>query len=360
MSDRDAAWMAEALRLAARGAVTTFPNPRVGCVIVRHGEVVGRGWHERAGEAHAEVFALREAGAAARGAEVYVTLEPCAHFGRTPPCADALVAAGVGRVVVAMSDPDPRVSGRGLQRLREAGIVVTEGVLGAQARALNRGFVSRIERGRPFVSLKLAASLDGRTASANGQSQWISSEAARRDVHRLRAEAGAVLVSSATVLADDPALTVRHLPCARQPDRIVLDAGGRVSPQARVWQDDGARRIWLGGRAEQAPAGVATWPIARDAQGRAVLPAALDRLAAHGVNSVLCECGPRLAGALLDADLVDELLIYQAPLLLGDAAPGLVHCPGRPALADAIALDWIDVRQIGTDLRLTAQPRRIA
>lgn len=345
-----AEWMAFALRLAARGRYTSFPNPRVGCVIVRDGVVVGEGWHECAGEPHAEIHALRAAGERARGADVFVTLEPCSHHGRTPPCVDALIAAGVRKVWAAMPDPNPLVAGQGIERLRAAGIEVEVGLCGAAARELNRGFVSRMERGRPFVTLKLAASLDGRTAMASGESKWITSEAARADVHRLRAEAGAVLSSSATVLADDPALTVRtDVPVQRQPDRIVLDSRGRVPASARIWNDDGARRFRVcpAGVGLPVPAGV----VRIDAIG---LASAFAGLAGAQINSVLVECGPTLAGALLREGQVDELICYLAPCLLGDAARGLAVLPGLDRLAERIALKFTDVRQVGPDLRIAA------
>ncbi|MCC2658629.1 MAG: ribD [Panacagrimonas sp.] len=355
-----AEYMAQALRLAERGRFGTFPNPRVGCVIVREGEVVGRGWHERAGQPHAEIIALREAGDRARGADLYVTLEPCSHHGRTPPCADAVVAAGPRRVVAAMSDPNPRVAGKGFERLRGAGIEVDVGLLEAAARELNGGFVSRMTRGRPWVTLKLAASLDGRTAMASGESRWITSPAARRDVHRLRAEAGAVLTGAGTVVADDPQLNVRDIDGAwRAPDRIVLDGNGRVPGASRVWNAaDGARRFRVGGTTTGAPPeGVARVDVALASDGRVDLSAALRALAQHEVNHVLVECGSVLAGALLDAGLVDELVCYLAPCLLGDAARALAEVPGLQRLEQRVRLRFTDVRSVGPDLRITAIPQ---
>lgn len=355
--EQAAAWMARALRLAERGLLSTHPNPRVGCVIVRDGAVVGEGWHQRAGEPHAEVLALREAGAHARGAEVFVTLEPCSHFGRTPPCADALIAAGVRKVWMAMQDPNPKVAGQGAQRLREAGIDVETGLMEAAARALNRGFVSRMLRGRPWVTLKLAASLDGRTAMASGESQWITSEAARADVHRLRAQAGAVLTSSATVLADDPALTVRSFEAPRQPDRIVLDASGRVPAQAQVWRE-GARRMLLTASANPAvPDGVEVVRLPATADGHVPLLPALAELATRQVNEVLVECGPRFAGLLLQAEAVDELVLYLAPSLLGDGARPLAMLPGLERLSQQLRFAWREARAVGPDLRLTLAPQ---
>lgn len=351
--------MVRALHLAGLGRLSSFPNPRVGCVIVKDGEIVGEGWHERAGEPHAEVHALRAAGERARGADCYVTLEPCSHHGRTPPCADALIAAGVGRVIAAMQDPNPLVAGQGLERLRAAGIVVEAGLLESTARELNRGFGSRMQRGRPHVSLKLAASLDGRTAMASGESQWISAPESRADVHRLRAEAGAVLTSSETVLADDPQLTVRGIEVPRQPDRIVLDARARVPLNAKVWQP-GARRLWLvAAKPDAVPADVEVIIVPTAADGRLDLAAALSALGAAAVNEVLIECGPRLAGALLQARLVDELLMYLAPALLGDEGRGLAQLPGLTRLDQRLQLHYREVRMVGRDLRICAIPLEV-
>ena len=348
----DAGYMARALRLAQRGLYSTQPNPRVGCVIVRGDSVVGEGFHERAGEPHAEAIALRVAGDLAHGATAYVTLEPCSHHGRTPPCAGALIAAGIRRVVIAMQDPNPLVAGRGIARLRAAGITVECGLMQTQAEKLNRGFISRMSRGRPFVTLKLAASLDGRTAMASGESQWISSEAARADVHRLRAEAGAVLTSSATVLADDPALTVRHVDTLRQPDRIVLDPRGRVGAGAKVW-NEGARRILLTAQARSAvPAGVEVSRLNGEGSYFS-LTAAFAELGRLQINEVLAECGPTLAGLLLQAEVVDELVLYLAPCLLGDAARPLARLPNLERLSQRLQFEWRDVRAVGPDLRLT-------
>lgn len=356
--------MARALELAGRGRYSTFPNPRVGCVIVASGEVVGEGWHERAGEAHAEVHALNRAGARAAGGQVFVNLEPCAHHGRTPPCADALIAAGVARVWVAGLDPNPLVAGQGVARLREAGIDVHTGLMEPEARALNRGFLSRMERGRPFLTLKLASSLDGRTAMASGESQWITGEASRADVHRLRAEAGAVLTSSATVLADDPSLTVRvTLPtwlgqseshCAvpeRQPDRVVLDRLGRVPASAAVWAP-GARRISVS--AEDLPPVPDVEPLRVPGDGTHLnLPAVLDALGSRGVNSLLAECGPRLAGALLQSGRVDECVLYLAPCLLGHEARPLAELHGLMRLDQRLRWRIDHLTRLDEDLRLT-------
>ncbi|MFT4046128.1 MAG: bifunctional diaminohydroxyphosphoribosylaminopyrimidine deaminase/5-amino-6-(5-phosphoribosylamino)uracil reductase RibD [Solimonas sp.] len=354
-----ASFMARALRLAERGLCTTQPNPRVGCVIVKNGEVIGEGAHLRAGEPHAEIHALRMAGVRARGADLFVTLEPCAHHGRTPPCADALVAAGLRKVWVAMIDPNPEVAGGGVARLRAAGIEVETDLLAADAERLNRGFLSRMTRGRPWLTLKLAASLDGRTAMASGESQWITSEAARADVHRLRAAAGAVMTGVATVMADNPQLNARGLDFeVRQPDRIVLDSNGRVPSTARIWNGD-ARRFWLvGARPAHAPDGVAVVELPRDADGSLNLEAALAALARHEVNEVLLECGPRLAGAALQRGLVDEIVAYVAPTLLGHEARPFAYLPGFERLSQRIALQFVDTRSVGSDLRLTLRPAR--
>ena len=350
--------MARALRLAERAAWTTRPNPMVGCVIADGDEVVGEGWHQRAGGPHAEVFALRAAGARARGATAYVTLEPCAHYGRTPPCALALIEAGVKRVVAAMGDPFPDVDGGGFALLREAGIEVAVGLMADQARALNRGFLSRVERGRPFVRVKLAASLDGRTAMANGESKWITGEAARADVQQWRARAGAILTGAATVLADDPQLTARpgqgeFLP----PLRVVLDARLRTLERARVREGD-APTLYLHDAAVSAPAleGVefAAAPLQQD--GRFDLQAVMALLGARGINEVHVEAGPTLCGALLKAGLADELLLYIAPLLMGDGARPLLAGLGIEHMAQAMALETIDARMLGKDLRLLLRP----
>jgi diaminohydroxyphosphoribosylaminopyrimidine deaminase / 5-amino-6-(5-phosphoribosylamino)uracil reductase len=330
--------MARALELAEKGRASTHPNPRVGCVIAQGGRIVGQGWHERAGGPHAEIVALQAAGPMARGADVYLTLEPCCHHGRTPPCTDALLAAGVGRVVAAMTDPNPQVAGKGLAALRAAGIATEVGLMEAQAQALNRGFVSRMTRGRPWLTLKLAMTLDGRTALASGESRWITGEEARADVHRLRAEAGAVLTGVDTVLADDPELTVRGAAAPRQPDRIVLDTRLRAEAGARVWRQ-GARRIAVAA-----------------ADGRVDLRAALAALGAREVNEVLAECGPRLAGALLQAGVVDEIVAFVAPGLLGHEARALAELPGIATLDQRLKLRFTDARMVGADLRITAVP----
>ncbi|MBI5919119.1 MAG: bifunctional diaminohydroxyphosphoribosylaminopyrimidine deaminase/5-amino-6-(5-phosphoribosylamino)uracil reductase RibD [Nitrosomonadales bacterium] len=371
----DSQWMARALQLAARGLNTTTPNPRVGCVLVKHGELIAEGWHERAGEPHAEVHALRAAGAAAHGATAYVTLEPCSHHGRTPPCADALIAAGIAGVVVAMQDPNPLVSGNGIAKLRAAGIAVESGLMEAAARELNIGFVSRMTRGTPWLRSKIAASLDGRTALANGVSQWITGPAARQDVQHLRARSCAVLTGIGTLLADDPQLNVRISDTPpltrggweglRQPLRVVLDSQLQTPLAARILAPSSASGGTLIYTAssdtsriaalEQVGAQVVPLP---GADGCVDLPAMLRDLARRGINEVLVEAGAKLNGALLQAGLVDELVLYLAPQLLGDQARGLAALGKLVSLDQRIELDWQDVRLVGRDLRITARIRR--
>ncbi|HEX5787684.1 MAG TPA: bifunctional diaminohydroxyphosphoribosylaminopyrimidine deaminase/5-amino-6-(5-phosphoribosylamino)uracil reductase RibD [Woeseiaceae bacterium] len=355
--------MARALRLAARGLYTARPNPMVGCVIVRGGTVIGEGWHRRAGEGHAEAEALRAAGDA-RGATVYVTLEPCAHHGRTPPCADALVAAGVAEVVYAMQDPNELVDGRGHARLREAGVRVRSGLMADAAAELNRGFVARLRRGRPFATLKVAASLDGATAMLGGESQWITGPAARADVQRLRARAGAVLTGIGTVLADDPSLTVRDPglpPDVGQPLRAIVDSGLRMPLSAGMLCLPGRTVVYCTDDAEREPlvaAGaevVAVPPVPGRADGRVDLAAVLADLAGRGINEVLVEGGPTLAGALLEACLVDELVLYQAPHVMGSETLRMVTTPGMTELARRRSVTVTDRRQVGADTRITAR-----
>lgn len=349
--------MAHALRLAERAAYTARPNPMVGCVIARDEVVVGEGWHQRTGGPHAEVFALRQAGAQARGATAYVTLEPCAHHGRTPPCALALIEAGVARVVAAMRDPFPKVDGGGFVLLREAGIEVAEGLIAAQARELNQGFLSRIERGRPWVRVKLAASLDGRTAMADGRSKWITGAAAREDVQHWRARAGAILTGAATVLADDPMLTVRLADTQVLPPlRVVLDARLRSLECARV-REGGAPTLYVHDAAVSPPdAADADFACVPSHAGRLDLGAVLALLAERGVNEVHTEAGATLAGALLAGGWVDELLLYQAPTLLGEHGRPLLSGLGIHAMEQQRRLRVVDRRQVGEDLRLVLRP----
>ncbi|MEW6313552.1 MAG: bifunctional diaminohydroxyphosphoribosylaminopyrimidine deaminase/5-amino-6-(5-phosphoribosylamino)uracil reductase RibD [Pseudomonadota bacterium] len=358
----DYAYMAQALRLAVRGLYTATPNPRVGCVIVRDGQVVGEGFHERVGEPHAEVHALNAAGAKARNATVYVTLEPCSHHGRTPPCADALIAAGVARVVAAMQDPNPQVAGQGLDRLRAAGVAVECGVLEHEARELNIGFVSRMTRGRPWLRVKIAASLDGRTALANGVSQWISSEAARIDAHVWRARSCAVLTGGGTVLADDPQLTVRHVATPRQPLRVVADSELRISPQAKVLAGGQAvvfcATSAVGKRRAIAQSGAEVVELAGP-DGKVELHLMLQELARRGINEALVEAGANFNGALLQAGLVDELIVYQAPHLLGAGARGMFTLPELTAMGQRVEMEMRDVRLVGKDMRLIARVKNV-
>ena len=376
-SDRRA--MTRALELAALGCRSTQPNPRVGCVIVQGERIVGEGWHQRAGGPHAEVFALRAAGEAARGATAFVTLEPCNHHGRTPPCTDALIAAGVQRVVYASGDPNPEVDGSGAARLRAAGIEVLTGLMAAEGEELNLGFFSRMRRGRPWLRLKLAASLDGRTALESGESRWITGEAARADVHAWRAESAAILSTAATVLADDPELTARPSNgsslmagsevigsvvgaaelAPRPPLRVLLDARLRIPASARVFAAEGevVRLAAEGARGDSAtPAPGRVVPLGIDAAGRLSLPDALAWMGREGLNEAWVEAGPTLAGALLEAALVDELIVYLAPRLLGPDARPLARLPPLARLGDAAAWRVQDLRQIGPDVRIMLRP----
>lgn len=357
-SAADHEFMARALRLAESGLYSATPNPRVGCVLVRDGSIVGEGWHEKAGGPHAEVHALQSAGDLARGAAAYVTLEPCSHHGRTPPCCEALLAAGIERVVAAMQDPNPLVAGQGLAWLRDAGLAVDCGLLANEARELNIGFVSRMERGRPWVRLKAAASLDGRTALENGSSQWITGPDARRDGHRWRARACAILTGIGTVRDDDPQLTVRDVDTARQPLRVVVDSRLEIDPSARVLQGErvlvvaAVENHLLASIIEARGAEVIFLP--NDA-GKVDLQALMRELAKRGINELHVEAGFKLNGSLLREGLVDELLLYLAPSLIGDASRGLFNLPALDDLAEKRALQWRDVRQVGSDLRVVAR-----
>ena len=368
MTEFDKQFMTRALSLAQQGRFTTSPNPNVGCVIVSDGKVVGEGFHCKAGEAHAEIYALQMAGEKAKGATAYVTLEPCSHYGKTPPCVDALISAGIRRVVVAMQDPNPQVAGRGLLKLHHAGVEVVHGLLMDEAEQLNRGFLKRMRTGFPYVQLKLAASLDGRTALASGESKWITSPAARQDVQSFRAQASAILTTSTTVLADDPALNVRWTDFApelqniyskdhlRQPIRIVLDSNNQVKPEHIVTKLAG--ECWL----------IRPKPLSQDWCGHVEqmaiptyekeidLVLLMLQLAKRNINSIWVESGPTLAGALLTLGLVDELIVYIAPKILGATARGLMNIPELQKLNDAPAFEFINIEVIGSDLRLTLRP----
>ena len=363
----DLEWMADALRLAKKGLYTTSPNPRVGCVIVKDGVKVGEGWHQKAGEPHAEVHALRAAGDEARGATAYVTLEPCSHYGRTPPCAEGLIKAGVSRVVGAVRDPNPSVAGRGYEMLRQAGIEVVESCLESEAGAINAGFMKRMRTGLPYVRVKLAMSLDGRTAMASGESQWITGSAARRDVQALRAQSCAVITGADSVIIDNPSMTVRpdeaglDIPegLRRQPLRVIVDGAHRVSNEATIFDKPGDILI----AARTPPAS----PINRDSGIGALsywagerdehtdIDALLRHLATQGSNEVLIESGAKLAGAFVSAGLVDELIVYCAPTLLGSDARPLLSLP-LSEMKQQIRWQWQDVRMVGDDLRLTLRP----
>jgi diaminohydroxyphosphoribosylaminopyrimidine deaminase/5-amino-6-(5-phosphoribosylamino)uracil reductase len=359
----DSRFMSEALRLAEMGLYTTDPNPRVGAVVVKDGQIVGRGFHKTAGEAHAEVLALQDAGAAAKGATLYVTLEPCSHQGKTPPCADAVVAAGITRVVSAMTDPNPLVAGKGFERLTAARIRVDEGLMANQAKALNPGFISRMTRGRPWVRTKLAASLDGRTALANGESKWISSDASREDVHRWRARSSAVLTGIGTLLADDPTFTVRLPGEWRQPKKVIVDTNLSTPTNANVFKlnpdlvyiatgvDDPEEHEAL----NAIGANIQVFPERR---GFMDLKAILETLAELECNEVLMEAGAGMNGALLAAGMVDELILYMCPSLLGDKARGMFSLPDINSMQERRNLDIVDARMFGPDLRMILRPKQ--
>lgn len=358
----DHAHMARAMQLASRGLYSTDPNPRVGCVLVREGQVVGEGFHRRAGEPHAEALALTAAGDAARGATAYVTLEPCAHEGRTPPCTDALIRAGVVRVVHAIEDPNPKVAGEGARRLAAAGIRVESGLLVQAAEALNPGFLMRHRRGRPYVRVKLGASLDGRTALANGNSHWITGEAARADVQRLRARSSAILSGASTVDRDDARLTVRDPSLelnGRRPLRVVLDPTLILKPTARLLAERGPVLIITGSEdatriAELIATGAEV--VKRPAEHARDLAWVLECLAAREVNEVLVEAGPRLAGSFIEAGLADEFVLYLAPHIVGHTGAPLATLPVLDELGDRWQFRFTDVTRVGEDLRLTLVP----
>ena len=368
-STLDHEFMGRALALAALGRFTTHPNPNVGCVLVKDAQIVGEGWHRKAGEPHAEVHALRAAGERARGATAYVTLEPCSHHGRTPPCALALLEAGVSRVVAAMVDPNPLVAGRGLRILSDAGVTVQSGLREAEAVALNPGFIQRMQTGLPWVRVKLAASLDGRTALANGQSQWITGPAARADVQVWRARSSAILSGADTVLTDNPSLNVRwsQLPAEiqalypeadlRQPLRVLVDSRQRLQADAQLFSLPGP--VLLARQTAQGswPAEVEQVALPLAVSGKLDLQALLLELGRRGVNEVWVEAGRQLAGALVSGGWVNELILYLAPKLLGEGAQGLLALPQLDSLAQAWQFTLRDVQQIGEDLRLTLEPR---
>lgn len=353
-------YMSRALQLAERGLFTTDPNPRVGCVIVKNGQIVGEGWHQRAGEGHAEVNALKDAAMKAKGSDCYVTLEPCSHFGRTPPCADSLINSGVKRVFIAMTDPNPRVSGSGIAQLKAAGIEVTVGLLEQQAEVLNIGFCKRMRIGRPYIRSKVAMSIDGRTAMASGESKWITGTAARQDVQKLRARSSAIMTGIGTVLADDPSLTVRPegwypQQKIRQPMRVIVDSQLRISENAKVFEDNAQvliasthnNKAFQHGEVCRLPAD----------NNRVDLTALMLELAQREMNEIMIEAGSQLNGALLAAGLIDELVFYMAPKIMGDEARGLFHLPNFTTMAHNIDLQISDIRAVGRDWRITASPQ---
>ena len=351
--------MAEALRLASMGMFTTQPNPRVGCVLARDGQVVGKGFHRRAGEAHAEVLAIADAGEAARGATAYVTLEPCSHQGRTPPCSSALISAGISRVVMAMEDPHEVVNGAGRSMLLKAGLDVEHGLMQAEARELNPGFIMRVSQGRPFVRIKLAASMDGRTALASGESQWITGAEARQDVQRYRARSSAILSGIGTVLADDPRLTVRLQDQAEQPLRVIADTHWRTPVNSRILQQPG-RVIIAGSDQHPVPeplkkSGAHCCPLP-EVDGKLDLQALMDELARQEVNELHVEAGSCLSGALLRSGLADEILLYQAPVIMGDDGAGLFAGLGIAAMSRKVNLQLLESRFVGLDQRLRFRP----
>ncbi|WP_297480654.1 bifunctional diaminohydroxyphosphoribosylaminopyrimidine deaminase/5-amino-6-(5-phosphoribosylamino)uracil reductase RibD [uncultured Photobacterium sp.] len=368
MTHTDQQMMSRAIVLAQRGRYTTAPNPKVGCVIVNNGDIVGEGYHYQAGQPHAEVFALRQAQQRAQGATVYVTLEPCSHYGRTPPCAEALINAKVARVVCAMVDPNPAVAGRGITLLQAAGIQVDVGILASQAQALNPGFIKQMTHQMPYVELKLAASLDGRTALANGASKWITGPKARSDVQQFRACAGAILSTSATVIADDPSLNVRwneldtsvqqQYPqsALRQPIRVIIDSQNRLTPEYQLFNLPGETilaRTTLG--TEAWPDSVQQWQIPTQPNSNQLdLVALLSRLADYGINHIWVEAGASLAGALLQQQLVDSLILYQAPKLMGSDSRGLIDITGLTSMAQTPLLTITDVGLVGDDIRIIA------
>lgn len=358
----DHQFMARALQLAKRGVTTTHPNPRVGCIIVKNNEIIAEGWHEKAGQAHAETVALKQAGKNARGATAYVTLEPCSHFGRTPPCADTLVESGVSEVIIAMQDPNPLVAGKGITKLSGAGIRVSCGLLQEQAMELNRGFIKRMTSGLPWVTVKLAASLDGRTAMQSGESQWITGPYARADVQALRSASSAILTGSGTVLADDPSLTVRLEGTTRQPLRVVLDSNLSIPDSAKILNDG-------------LPLLIATATDENDDRYQQIqnqgidirsFPASTNRVDTRSLlkclaqdytcNEVMVEAGSVVCGSLLANKLVDEIVLYLAPLVMGSSAKGLFDLPGLDTMAQKIHMSVKDVRAIGQDWRFTVQP----
>ncbi len=356
MKNNDVECMAKAIQLAEKPVFSPHPNPRVGCVIVKDNVVIGEGYHEFAGGPHAEVNALAQAGEAAKNAVAYVTLEPCSHFGRTPPCADALIKAQVSKVVVAMQDPNPQVAGEGVKKLQAAGIQVEVGVLESHARNLNKGFIKRMLTGMPWVCSKIAMSLDGRTAMASGESKWITGSAARQDVQLLRAKTHAILSGSGTVMADNPRFTVRDIEArpesVRQPIRVIVDSAGKIDKASSIFNEDGQTILALVNTPTYECDFIQTSVI----DGKVNLKALLKALADKQINEVLVEAGPGLNGALLSQGLIDEVIVYMAPDVMGDGANGMFHLPELKKMKDKITFECEDVRKIGRDIRMTLTP----
>ena len=357
-SSDDHAYMSQALQLAEKGLYSTSPNPRVGCVIVRDGKIVGSGWHVKTGQPHAEINALNIAGGAAQGATVYLTLEPCSHYGRTHPCAEALIGAKVAKVIIAMQDPNPLVAGKGTSLLKQSGINVLVGLMGEWAKDLNVGFVSRMTNNRPWVRMKIAASLDGKTALNNGVSQWITGEAARHDGHRLRARSCAVLTGIGTVLEDDPQLSVRFIETPRQPLRIIIDSRLKIPTTARVLRGEGELIFTTTDNKERISAlkEVGARPIILpNEKGKIDLAGLMQILADFEINELLVEAGNRLSSAFIREGLVDELIIYFAPHLIGNRAMGMLQLPELTALSEKYNLKIKDLRMVGEDIRIMSR-----
>ncbi len=359
----DQKFMLEAIHLAKKGWFTTAPNPRVGCVLVKDNQVISRGWHQTAGEEHAEICALRNASSSVKGATAYITLEPCSHFGKTPPCCDALIEAGIKRAVIAMQDPNPLVSGQGIKRLKDAGMEVEVGVLEKSAQQINEGFIHRMQTGKPFIRCKMAMSFDGRTAMESGESKWITSADARSDVQKLRAQSSAIITGIGTVLADDPSMTVRddNFYSHRQPHRIILDSQLQIPLTAKILQHAEYCIIFTADNADSEKLnalndmGATIFKVAKHENGLC-LNSILDKLALLEMNDVLLEAGETLAGAFLSAQLINELIIYMAPKLMGNKAKALFALPQINVMQDSLQLEIKSVRQIGVDLKFLLRP----
>lgn len=357
-SSADYAFMAEAIRLAEKGLYTTSPNPRVGCVIVKNHQIIGRGWHEKAGQPHAEINALKQAIHEVKGSTVYVTLEPCCHYGRTPPCTNALINAGIAKLIIAMQDPNPLVAGKGIQQLRAAGIEVQHGLLEAQANQLNIGFVSRMTRQRPWITVKIASSLDGKIALANGDSQWITGEAARTDVHRLRARSCAILTGINTVKQDDPELSVRYIQTTRQPLRVILDNRLEITPNAKALQKAGVlifTTLQDSGKVQSLTEKGAQVIVLPSPTGKLDLVEVMSKLAEFELNEILVEAGSTLNGALIESRLVDEIIIYCAPILLGNSSQSMLNLPELTSLSQKWKLEITAISKVGCDIKITAR-----